>query len=236
MSSARFLMAALLLTSTAWAQKDEPLPYDDERKADDAPRRRVDRVREEDEDAERADTETFSHIDDPNVGFSFEVLSGLMLFDGARGTLDPRFMVGGRFTWELGRVIPDEFLREMFFADLTYSWALTRDGTRAATVDTSQHYLTLAPAIGYPFKTLPLLAYVQAGVGLNLTEETLYVGDTRSSLNSTRFLFQYGVGLRARPAIVASEKLRLSFRIELTRFIRGYMHDMMLGGSLGLTF
>ena len=52
----------------------------------------------------------------------------------------------------------------------------------------------------------------------------------------TKFLFQYGVGLRGRPAIIANGAVRIQFRIELIRFIRGYMQDTYLGGSLGLIF
>jgi hypothetical protein len=56
------------------------------------------------------------------------------------------------------------------------------------------------------------------------------------TLGGTKFLFQYGIGLRGRPAVVADGSVRIQFRIELTRFIRGYMHDMYIGGGIGMIF
>jgi hypothetical protein len=233
-----------LFASTSWSQADDdPLPYDDAprrapKEDDDGPRKRRkgdERLREEEDDA-TASEETLGHTDDPNIGLSFEVLAGLMLLEASRAGLDPRFMVGGRVTWEFGRLLTDEFWREAFFADLTYSWSATNDGTRFTSVNTSQHYVTLAPAIAYPFKNLPLQFFGQLGLGLNATAQTIRTGETVTPLSGTKFLFQYGVGLRARPALTENEKIRLSFRFELTRFIRGYMHDMFIGGSVGLTF
>jgi hypothetical protein len=82
--------------------------------------------------------------------------------------------------------------------------------------------------------------YAQVGAGFDYSYSvtTIRNADTTSSisLGGTKFLFQYGVGLRGRPAIIANGAVRIQFRIELIRFIRGYMQDTYLGGSLGLIF
>ena len=84
-----------------------------------------------------------------------------------------------------------------------------------------------------------MAAFAQLGLGFNYTYSVLTVEGNQTTLSGVKFLFQYGLGLRFRPAIVTingKDVLRLSFRIEVTRFLRGYMSDTFLGGSLGLTF
>jgi opacity protein-like surface antigen len=246
----RLLLALCLaapFAALAQAKDDDaPIPYDDDdvqqptapavkKKA----RRVRDRIREEDEEA-RAGEQTLAHLDDPSLGLSGEVLAGAMLFDSSRGALvDPRFMIGVRFTWEFGRLIPDEYLREMFFADVTWQYAQTSDGTTQVHADSSNHYFTVAPAVAWPFGKSPVAAYGQVGAGFNYVSSTLHVDVAETTVEGVKFLFQYGLGLRFRPEIVRISEhhaLRLSFRIEVTRFVRGYLQDTFLGGSVGATF
>lgn len=238
----RFLLAALVFAPlTALAQRDDdaPIPYDDDtdKPAPKKPKKIHERVREEDDEAQER-TETLAHLDDPNVGVSFEFLAGAMLFESSRGNLvDPRFMYGFRVTWEFGRLIADEFLREMFFADVAWQYAATHDGTTEVNADSNSHYFTVAPAFALPFGAKsPVAAFVQAGAGVNYTYSAIHVDGNETNLSGSKFLFQYGLGLRARPAIIESGAVRISFRFEVTRFVRGYMHDTFLGGSVGVTF
>jgi hypothetical protein len=235
----RLLAIWLLAPLSALAQRDDdaPLPYDDDEPTTPAKKRpRRDQVREEDDEA-RATEETLAHLDDPNVGLSIEGLVGAMLFESSKGSLvDPRFMAGVRFTWEYGRLIPDEYLRELFFADVTWQYAATQDGTTQVNSEARFHYLTLAPGFALPLGKSALALFAQVGAGFNATSTTLRIDTESTGQSSNRFLFQYGIGLRGRPAIIASGAVRLSFRLELTRFVRGYMHDTFLGGSVGFTF
>lgn len=49
-------------------------------------------------------------------------------------------------------------------------------------------------------------------------------------------LLQYGLGLRGAPRLGPDGPFRISFRLELTRFRRGYMDDTFVGGSVGVAF
>ncbi len=236
----------MLAPLCAWAQRsdDAPIPYDDDDEVPAqvhrrAPRRPREQVREEDEE-DTAYAERTGRKDDPNVGLSGEFVAGAMLLESSRGALvDPQFMVGVRVTWEFGRLMSDEFLREMFFADIGWQYTATQDGTAAVHADTSLHYFTVAPAVAWRFGQSPVAAFAQLGLGFNSTSSVLRVNNAPMDLSGVKFLFQYGLGLRFRPAIVSvkgKDVLRLSFRIEVTRFLREYMSDTFLGGSLGLTF
>jgi hypothetical protein len=239
----RLLLAlALLAPLSSLAQKDDdaPIPYDDDGDKPAVkpkrPSRPRDQVREEEEDARAAD-ETLTHLDDPNVGLSVEGLAGAMLFESSRGALvDARFMGGARFTWEYGRLIPDEYLREVFFADVTWQYAATKDGTTQVNSETHAHYFTVSPGFALPFGKSPVAAYAQVGAGFNYTFTAVHIEGNETQLSGTKFLFQYGLGLRFRPAVVASGAVRISFRIEFTRFLRGYLNDTFIGGSVGVTF
>lgn len=237
------LLLLLVAPSSAWAQKgdDAPIPYDDgddevpaqehQRRA----KRPSDALREKDEDTART-----GRLDDPNVGLSVEAIAGAMLLESSRGALvDPRFMVGARLTWEFGRLLSDELVREMFFADIGWQYAATGDGTTSVRVDTAFHSFTVAPAFAWRFGQSPVAAFVQLGLGVNYTYSVLQLDSVPTDLSAVTLLFQYGLGLRFRPAIVTikgKDVLRLSFRIEVTRFLRWYMSDTFLGGSVGLTF
>ncbi len=239
----RFLLLSLAVfaSSPVLAQNDDandaPIPYEDdtEPSAKKPARKFRPRIREEDE-GEALGEASLAHRDDPNIGVSFEVLSGIMLLDSTRGVLaDVRYMPGVRITWEWGRLIPDEYLREMFFTDLTWQYTGSKDGTRMVNAMTASHSFTVAPAVAYPFGKSVFSGYAQVGAGLNYTDSRLMVDTAVTQVQGAKFLFQYGLGIRARPAIVADGSIRLSFRLEVTRFVRGYMHDMFIGGSVGVT-
>lgn len=240
----RSLLAVLLmLAMPAFAQRDDddaPIPYGDDSTADDEipvkkRKKRQTQIREEDEE-EREREESLASLDDPNIGVGGDVFMGLMLFDSAKGGVDPRYFFGVRFTWEFGRLIPDEYLREMFFLDVQYLYGSSKTGTSFVNVDTNFHNFTVAPAFAIPFGQSFMAFYLQVGAGFDYSQSVTTVNEAAVSLGGTKFLFQYGLGLRGRPAIVGDGSVRLQFRIEVTRFIRGYMHDMYFGGGVGLIF
>lgn len=184
---------------------------------------------------------SLAHLDDPTLGLSAEFLAGALLFGSSRGAwVDPRFAAGARLTWEFGRLIPDEVLRELFFVDLSWQQATTADGTAAVHAEVLRHGVTLAPAAGLQLGQARILAYLQVGGGLGLERSRLTVNGAVTTQPDTLVpLVQYGLGLRFRPALFPlgpKELVRLSFRVEVTRFVRGALQDTFLGGSLGLTF
>lgn len=236
----RLLIAMLCLgvAAPAFAQSDDaPLPYDDDG-ADEPDRpkksRKSERLRQEDEDAQERD-EKLASIDDPNYGVGGEVTAGLILLDASRGGVDPRFTFGLRFTWEWGRLFSDEYLREMFFADVTWRFAVTNDGTGQVTSWGSNHYFTVAPAIVWAFSKV-IGVYGQVGLGVDAAFTGVRVVQTEVQLQGARFLLQYGIGLRGRPAILEDETVRLTWRVEITRFLRGYMHDTVFAAGVGVLF
>jgi opacity protein-like surface antigen len=240
--------AAVLLPGAALAggDDDEAIPYDDGGDDNDTvkprkkkKRRAADETREED-DEEREGEVTLANVDDPNVGVGGDFLSGVALLDASKSGVDPRYYFGVRFTWEFGRLIPDEYLREMFFADVMWTYAASKDGTNQVNVDTHLHDFTLAPAFALRLGQSFMSFYAQLGLGFDYSYSVTQIrnADTTSNitLGGTKFLFQYGIGLRGRPAVVGDGSVRIQFRIELMRFIRGYMHDMYLGAGLGMIF
>lgn len=243
----RTLLAVTLAASmTAYAQSDDdaPIPYGD---GDDSAtetlkpkkakkKRRAEEIREEDQE-EKDGEETLASVDDPNIGIGGDLFMGVALLDSAKAGVDARYFFGLRFTWEFGRLIPDEYLREMFFMDVTWTYAASKEGTNQVNVDTHLHNFTLAPAFAIPFGNgSPVAIYGQLGLGFDYSYSVTKIDTQTVTLGGTKFLFQYGIGLRGRPAIVGDGSVRLQFRIEVTRFIRGYMHDMYFGGGLGLIF
>jgi hypothetical protein len=238
------LAVLLWVSQSAMAQNrdDDPIPYsgdDDERlnlPRKSEPTRELPQENAEEEDDRRV---SLTSLDDPNIGLSLEVLQGVLLLESSRGAgVDPRYQLGVRFTWEFGRLIPDEFLRELLFADVTWLYAWSRaDGTAEVNTNVNYHDFTFAPAFALPLgKKSPVSFFGQLGVGVAYQTSRLNVAATSTDIAGLRALFQYGLGLRFRPAIVEGDWMRLSFRLELTRFRRGYMDDTLLGGSIGLTF
>lgn len=239
------LAVALVASMSAFAQDDDAaIPYGDDDSSDlvkqkekkSKKKRRAEEIREEDEE-EKEGEEPLANLDDPNIGIGGEILSGVALLDSAKGGVDPRYYFGLRFTWEFGRLIPDEFLREMFFMDLTWTYAATKEGTTQVNVDTHLHDFTLAPAFALPFGAKsPIAVYAQLGLGFDYSYSVAKIDQQTVTLGGTKFLFQYGLGIRGRPAVVADGTVRIQFRVEVTRFVRGYMHDMYIGGGIGMIF
>ena len=250
MSRNALLALLLLLPSLASAQKkkktdDDAIPYSDQESEDERNRRDLPEKseptrerREESQSEEKEREASLADLDDPNVGLSIEGLIGAMFLESSRGQgVEPRFTGGVRVTWEWSRsLMRDEYWREVFFADLTYQATGWIDGTKEVYANTAYHYLTIAPAWAFPFGHSPVAFYLQAGIGLNISTAALVAQGAEYDLSGTKLLVQYGAGLRFRPALLADGKLRLSFRIELTRYRRGYMDDTFFGGSIGLTF
>lgn len=256
------LFAALLLAAPlAHAQKDEgAIPYSDDESQDERNRRELPKnsdaspnVRDETDVETRDREESLAAIDDPSIGLSLELIGGVLLLDSARGAqFEPKGMAGVRFTWEWARTLfSDEFFRELSFVDVSWSHAATGEGTVEINATSNYHYFSFAPAFALPFgPKSPVSFYAQLGVGFVFNPSVVVVNTVQTSLVGNKFLFQYGAGLRFRPLVVtwgrkskinadfdkAEDGLRISFRIELTRFRRGYIDDTFLGGSLGLTF
>ncbi|MFZ5444674.1 MAG: hypothetical protein ACOZQL_32065 [Myxococcota bacterium] len=237
------LTAVFPLTAVAQSDDDAPIPYDDDSAQEEPLRpkkakkkRRAEEIREEDEE-EKEGEESKASLDDPNIGVGGELLSGLALLDSAKFGVDPRYYFGVRFTWEFGRLIPDEYLREMFFADVTWFYSWTKEGTTQVNVDTHLHDFTIAPAFNLPFGHGSWMSfYAQLGAGFDYSYSITKIDKNTVTLGGTKFLFQYGIGLRGRPAVVADGSIRIDFRVEVTRFVRGYMHDMYIGAGLGMVF
>jgi len=251
MTRALIGLCVAMIATPALGQTEDAIPYEDDvRSGDDSPiidtsskkkkkkkNRGDERLREDDDDARSRD-ETLTHVDDPNTGLGAELFAGLLLLESSRGVgVYPLFSFGVRATWEFGRLIPDEFLREMFFADVQWQFAQSTDGTTLVRATSAQHYFTVAPAVAIPLgDKSPIAVYGQLGAGFNANFTALTVENTSTPITGGKFLFQYGIGLRGRPAVVEDSSLRVTFRIELTRYLRGYMSDTFIGAGVGVLF
>lgn len=237
------LAVSLLLSGAALAQgSDAPIPYDDDpgssgRKLPERSEPARDRTRETDVEKQDRDV-VLAGLDDPNIGLTFEALAGFMLLDSSKGNwVEARFSGGGRFTWEFGRLFSNEFLRPALFADLLYAYAQLHDGTAQIFGDTNYHYFAVAPAYEFPFSAgSPFGAFLQLGFGLGYEYAAIHNGNSETTIAGLKPLIQYGVGLRGGPRPTDNFPFRISFRIELTRFRRGYMDDTFIGGSVGVGF
>lgn len=227
MMTTTFLCLALL---SAWPEDDAPIQYEAQKQPA--------KARKLKQHGPTVDIDEDGHLtDDPNAGISIEGLSGVMLLDSSRGGgVDPKFMLGARATWEMGRLLRDEFWRETLFVDVLWSYAWSSEGTTDVKTSVNYHYFTVAPAFALPWGKLPIAVFAQVGVGLSMVPTSIETPGNVSSVTGMKLLIQYGAGIRFRPALVESKRVRLSFRIEATRFRRGYMDDTLLGGSIGLTF
>ena len=231
----------------AGSEDDEAIPYDDEDtppgptyRPRERPRRsEPTRIAPEETDVEKEDRErSLAELDDPNTGIAGELVSGAMLLDSSRGALvEGRFMWGLRFTWEVGRALPGTFFREALFADVSWSYVGMRDGTALVYGDSNYHYFTVAPAWGFQlWRDSDYSVFFQAGGGLAYQFSALHNGNTELTVAGVKPLIQYGVGLRGRPLVIEDLNLRVSFRVEVTRFRRQYMDDTFLGGSVGVAY
>jgi hypothetical protein len=228
--------------------QDAPYAYPEEDKPERARERRrrqeedtasdFRRAAEGDEEEEKG-YERMSRLDDPNTGVAFEVLGGAMLLSSPRGQLLGDFLpaVGGRFTWEYGRLLGSEALREALWFDVRYTYAGVREGTKLIVGDTQLHYATIAPAYELTFgESSDYGIYAQAGGGFVYEHTTLEVGGKVTPVDGTKLLIQYGLGLRGRTKVSLESNVRLAWRVELMRFRRGYQDDTFVGASLGTAF
>lgn len=227
--------------------EDSPYAYPDEDKPERARERQrrfeedmaseFRRASEGDEDEERY--ERMSRMDDPNTGVAFEALGGALFLSSPRGQLFGDFLpaVGGRFTWEYGRLLGSEALREALWFDVRYTYAGQREGTKLIVGDRRLHYATIAPAYELTFsESSDYGAYVQVGGGFVHEQTTVEIGGKVTPTDGTHLLIQYGVGLRGRTKVSRESNVRLAWRVELMRFRRGYQDDTFVGASLGTAF
>jgi hypothetical protein len=249
---ARCLLGGLVLSAPALAQEDEDDPYaypDDEpasrsREDEDPYERRRKNVDQTDDfravseqEGEDGDFKRLAGLDDPNLGVAVEFISGALLVDSTRGTFtDTRLGLGVRATWEYGRILDNEPLREALWADLRWTYGSLSNGTRFISGDTRLHYFTIAPAYELKLGQSDFGFFAQAGGGITYQATSLTVDSEVTKVNGIQPLLQYGVGFRGRPRLTSSGNLRLAFRLEALGFRRGYMNDFFLGGSLGTAF
>ncbi len=230
-------------------EEDTPYAYPDEEKPEQTRRSRRRRAQQEEDTAEdfrrvseegdEKDFERLARMDDPNTGIAFEVLGGAMLLSSPRGQFLGDFLpaVGGRFTWEYGRLLNVEALREALWFDVRYTYAGVRDGTALIVGDTRVHYASIAPAYELTFgESSDYGIYAQVGGGIVYEHTTLEVGGKQTPVDDIRSLIQYGVGLRGRTQVSSASNVRLAWRVELMRFRRGYLDDTFVGASLGTAF
>lgn len=256
------LLAVLLAAPLARAQSDEgAIPYSDDTAEDERNRRELPNKsdskatgpRDETEVEEREREQSLAAIDDPSIGLSLEFVGGVMLLDSSRGALfEPKPMGGLRFTWEWTRtVFSSELARELSFVDITWSHAANGEGTTLINSTANYHYFSFAPAFAFPLAPKnPAAFYVQLGVGFVYDSSVVVINQAVTPISGAKFLFQYGLGFRFRPLVVtwgrksgsnadfahAEDGMRISFRLELTRFRRGYVDDTFVGGGVGVTF
>jgi hypothetical protein len=229
-----------LVSMSSWAQKkgddDAPIPYGDEEK--EKPERSERTPKEitgpQDDDEE---PDSLTHLDDPNIGIGGSIQGGLVLLESSRaGGVDPRLLMGVRFTWEWARLIPDEFLRELFFLDVGWNVTWTSAGTDTFNTTLTSHNFVFAPAFAWPLGSLPLAAYAQLGVGFNYARSVSRISNVENVLSGSKFLFQYGAGLRSRIPLNDEGSVRLELRFEITRFLRGYINDTLFALGAGFIF
>lgn len=228
--------------------EDTPYEYPDEEKPRQTREERRRRAEEDtasdfrraaEGDEEDRGYERMSRLDDPNTGVAFEVLGGAMFLSSPRGQLlgDSLPAVGGRFTWEYGRLLGSETLREALWFDVRYTYAGMREGTKLIVGDTKLHYATIAPAYELTFgESSDYGLYAQVGGGFAYEMTTVEIGGKVTPMDGMKLLLQYGVGLRGRTKLSMESNVRLAWRVELMRFRRGYQDDMFLGASLGTAF
>lgn len=226
----------------AWADGDDAIPYPEEDSSSSGRKlpRRSDPtyVRPEETGVEKADREeSLANLDDPNTGLAFELLIGAMLLDSSRGAwVDGRFAYGGRFTWEFGRILGSPQLRDALWVDALYAHVDQHDGTAIVSNDTAFNYVSVAPAYEFKFSDdSPFGLYLQLGGGAASVSSTLHTQGADWQIAGFKPLIQYGVGLRGTPKL-GDNGPRISFRLEVTRFHRGYLDDTFLGGSVGIAF
>ncbi|MBZ4401405.1 hypothetical protein OWM54_36190 [Myxococcus sp. MISCRS1] len=249
----RCLLGGLLVAPAAHAQtdddpyaypEDEPGPTQeqlDEEEAYERRRRNADQVEEfrdiSEQEGEDGDFKRLAGIDDPNKGFAAELLAGALLLDSSRGRFaEPVLGLGIRATWEYGRILDIEPLREALWADLRWTYGSQSDGTRFLKGRSSQHYFTLAPAYEFKFGKSDFGVFGQVGGGIAYQATSITIDTAETKVNGIKPVIQYGLGLRGRPRVFGDSNMRLSLRLEAMGFRRGYLNDFFLGGSAGIAF
>ncbi|MCP3145170.1 hypothetical protein [Pyxidicoccus xibeiensis] len=244
----RCLLGGLILSTPALAQDEDEDPYatpDEEssRSSDDdynrpEPVDQTDEFREvSEQEGEDGDFQRMSGLDDPNLGVAVELIAGALLVDSSRGEFSDNLLgLGVRATWEFGRILDNEALREALWADLRWTYGGLSDGTAFISGDTSLHYFTIAPAYELKLGKSDFGFFAQAGGGLAYQATSITVDADVTKVNGLKPVLQGGVGFRGRPRLTSSGNLRLAFRVEALAFRRGYMNDFFLGGSLGTAF
>ncbi len=243
-------LGALALSTPALAQdedEDAPLAYPDDEEEEDEedarprqlPRRSdptadYDRMKDEAEDDD--EFEYLARGDDPNRGFAGELILGAMLLESSQGKFaDPTPSFGLRFTWEYGRILNNEPLRETLWADIRWMMAGKSAGTELINGSSRNHYFSVAPAYEYVFgETKAFGIFGQLGGGFAYQSTSLTIGTEVTAVKGIKPLIQYGMGFRGRPRL--SDTMSLAFRVEVMRFRRGYMDDTFVGGSIGTAF
>lgn len=240
-------LVSLFPTAAGAQEDDEPIPYpdqeSDERPTDQRGLRELEPTspetvtprRSASEDEE--EVESLAHLDRPDIGIGLSAVAGTLLLESPAGGLDPRFAWGARFTWEFGRLFSQAPFSDALFADVGWVYAAQRGGTSRVFTDTHYHSFTVAPAweldIG---KGDTWGVFGQLGGGVSYLYSGLHSDGTELTIAALKPLFQYGVGFRGRPSIHPEQKVRLSFRIEVTRFRRGYLDDTLVAASVGGAF
>jgi hypothetical protein len=239
-------LGALTLSTPALAQyedEDAPLAYpDDDEAEEDTPRKLPRRSSDPTADYDRMQAESEEEFeqmaggDDPNKGFAGEAILGAMLLESSRGRFaDPTPSFGLRFTWEYGRILNNEPLRETLWADVRWMMAGESSGTELINGSSRNHYFSIAPAYEFVFGDAKAFGvFGQLGGGFAYQSTSLTIGTEVTAVKGLKPLLQYGLGFRGRPRI--SDTVALSFRLELMRFRRGYLDDTFVGGSLGTAF
>ncbi|MBX5482870.1 MAG: hypothetical protein IRZ16_13670 [Myxococcaceae bacterium] len=244
-------LACALVSAPVFAQEedDAPIPYIDEevdsRPTDDRGLRELPRssegtpdLRDETWVGEEDGDVSLARLDDPNKGVGGSVVAGLMLLDSSQGRFaEPRFAWGLRFTWEYGRLIPADPWHDALFADVGWTWGTLHDGTARIFADSHYHYFTLAPAYELHVDAVKSFGFfAQLGAGLAYQSEAIQSDGQITTIAGVKPLFQYGIGVRGRPVLREDPMLRLVWRLELTRFRRGYMDDTLIAASVGADF
>lgn len=238
------LCLSLLASLAALAQEDEVIPYPDDPVESDIPRRRLPprsdptRSRTEETQIEKQDRQiSLAGLDDPTLGVGGEAVVGVLFLESSRGALvDPRLALGVRINWEFGRLFFDELIRQGLFADFSWNYAALHEGTITINTDTHFHYLTVAPGFAFPVFGPDFLLYGQLGGGVVIQQSVVHFDDRATGMVGIKPALQYGFGFRGRPLVSPDGLLRISFRVELTRYRRHYMDDTYLGASLGAAF
>ena len=92
-----------------------------------------------------------------------------------------------------------------------------------------------------PYKSAPLLVCALGGLLAAQPEarksnmELVGYNDLQAR-SAYQPVIQYGIGLRGRPLLSEDGRLRLTVRLEATRFRRAYLNDTLLLASAGLAF